>query len=179
MVVVLYQQAAPLWDPETTDDTLVDFPTAAQRKVLTKEVQKRKAWKTLAQHRLEPATSLGDFDPQALEQIAQLLREHELVEVRGLAYNNKKVTLDVAYLLEQALEEDLLQNTMVRVVSYKGHSAILYSPADHGNRIPLRTSVGQKSVWKMRPKAPRDHRGQIVQGWRETSMENNTMEDEE
>ena len=58
----------------------------------------------------------------------------------------------------------------VTVLETKGHTCLLYSPTlplDHENKfLTLRTSVGQKNSWTRREKAPRDHRGQIIEGWK-------------
>ena len=106
--------------------------------------------------------------------------ETEVLQVRGLSRNNKASVFTVAEILCWALEtlqEESIADSHdddddkdaipheVTLLSTKGHAAILYCPVlelDHPNKIVLRTSVGQKNVWKARVKAPRDNRGQII-----------------
>ena len=58
----------------------------------------------------------------------------------------------------------------VTVLETKGHTCLLYCPTlplDHKDKfLTLRTSVGQKNSWTRREKAPRDNRGQIIEGWK-------------
>jgi hypothetical protein len=155
---------------------LVEFPTFAQRKVLTKEAKKRKARNELTRFNMPP--DYGDDEPETMEnplfsketidQLAQLLKENELVEVRAVSIDAIKQVFDTLNLLCFELSSDM-QN-QVALVYYKGHSGVLYSPMDYDvdetnsnpSRIKLRTSVGQKNVWTKRVKAPRDARGRIV-----------------
>merc|ERR1712176_36768 len=59
----------------------------------------------------------------------------------------------------------------VALISTKGHTSLIYCPAlplDHQDKFLLRTSVGQKNIWKARPKPLRDNRGQIIREKPET-----------
>jgi len=162
------------WDPQTTDDSLVEFPTALQRKELTKEAKRRQAWKTMAQFSLVPEESFGgNVSSETMSTLAELLNQQELIEIRAFCVGNKKAVYDTALVLAYELEMEMQK--IVSVVSYKGQSAVFYSPrmigddlatASNNSNLPspieLRTSVGLKSTWEKRTKQQRDHRGQIV-----------------
>jgi hypothetical protein len=152
-----------VWDPSTTDDSLVEFPTAAQKKVLRLEASKRQARKEMSTFHLPEPETRGPFSKETIVALMQLLNEHELVEVKGVSKNKVKQVFTTLTRLSMELEIEMQKN--VCLVRPKGFSGVLYSPVDdesHPNRIKLRTSVGQKNVWTKRTKAPRDERGQIV-----------------
>jgi len=176
-----------LWDPHgnpghqsagndimNEDELLVEFPTPSQRSALKKEAAKRQARKKLSSFALPANDQLGSYSDETLESIWKLLQEHELVQIKGFASDSKerRLTYDLAMKLclqleweqERQINDDI--TLPVAMLSYKGHSAIIYSPTldnDHPKKIILRTSVGQKNTWKARIKAPRDNRGQIIQ----------------
>jgi hypothetical protein len=154
-----------VWDPSNTDDSLVEFPTAAQKKVLRLEATKRQARKEMSTFSLPEAETRGPFSKETIAGLMQLLNENELVEVRGVSKNKVKQVFTTLTRLSMELEIEMQKN--VCLVRPKGFSGVLYSPADdedesHPDRIKLHTSVGHKNVWTKRSKAPRDQRGQIV-----------------
>ena len=150
-----------VWDPNSTPDDLVDFPTDQQRKVLTKESKKRLARKELPSLSLPDSENLGPFSGETLETLVDLLQQNELIQVRGVARDQPKEVFGTIQSLVNFLE--LQSQNLVAMISYKGHSTILYSPNPNlTDSIELRTSVGQKNTWTRRIKAPRDHRGQII-----------------
>eukprot|EP00980_Cylindrotheca_fusiformis_P019502 scaffold6749_cov113-Cylindrotheca_fusiformis.AAC.2 len=164
-----------LWDPKNNDDQinseLVDFPTPSQKKELKKETNKRLARKKLPFFPMPEDECFGSFSDASLKEIWTMLQEHEIVQIRGIARDEKKLVFQLAtrLCLELEYEQERKINDSavlpVALISVKGHSAIIYSPTldlDHPNKFPLRTSVGQKNTWTERIKAPRDHRGQIV-----------------
>jgi hypothetical protein len=70
----------------------------------------------------------------------------------------------------------------VALLSTRGHTALIYCPTlpvDHPDKFVLRTSVGQKNVWRARVKAPRDHRGQIIKVPKDASNNNPNDGDDE
>jgi hypothetical protein len=136
---------------------------------LKKEASKRQARKELSALSLSNEESYGPFSESTMQDIWKLLNENELVQIRGIAREDKKHVFGLADRL--CLELEMMQSEddevllPVALLSTKGHVAIIYSPTlelDHPNRVPLRTSVGQKNTWTARIKAPRDHRGQII-----------------
>jgi hypothetical protein len=154
-----------IWDPSTTDDSLVEFPTAAQKKVLRLEASKRQARKEMSTFSLPESETGGPFSKETMASLMQLLNENELVEVRGVSKTKIKQVFTTLTRLSMELEMEMQKN--VCLVRPKGHSGVLYSPVDdekerQQDRIKLHTSVGQKNVWIKRSKAPRDNRGQIV-----------------
>ncbi|KAL3936990.1 MAG: hypothetical protein SGBAC_007805 [Bacillariaceae sp.] len=160
-------------DITAEEEPLVEFPTPSQRSTLKKEAAKRQARKELPTFSLPSDDQLGSFSDETLESIWELLEEHELLQIKGFAVESKerRLTHDLAMKLclqlewekERQINDDV--TLPVAMLSYKGHSAIIYSPTldnDHPKKFILRTSVGQKNTWKARTKAPRDNRGQIV-----------------
>jgi hypothetical protein len=163
-----------MWDPKNNNDQinseLVDFPTPAQKRELKKEASKRQARKKLLSFSLPQEESFGNFSDETLNELWNLLGDHEIIEVRGIAREEKKVVFQMATRLclelewEQERKIDDKAFLPVALLWKKGHSAVLYSPTldlDHPKQFPLRTSVGQKNTWTERIKAPRDSRGQI------------------
>jgi len=155
------------------DEPLVDFPTPSQRSTLRKEATKRQARKKLASFSLPADDQLGGFSDEALKSIWELLQQHELLQIKGFASATKdrkvvyplamQLCLQLEFEQERQINDDV--TLPVAMISYKGHSAIIYSPTlpnDHPKKFILRTSVGQKNIWKARNKAPRDNRGQII-----------------
>lgn len=165
-----------IWDPKNNEDQinseLVEFPTPAQKIELKKEANKRLARKKLPFFKMPEDESFGSFSDETLTEIWGMLQEHELILIRGIAIPEKKIVFQLAtrLCLELEWEQERKINDLavlpVALLSTKGHSAIVYSPTldlAHPNKFPLRTSVGQKNTWTERIKAPRDHRGQIVE----------------
>jgi hypothetical protein len=164
-----------MWDPKNNDEQinseLVDFPTPAQKMELKKEASKRQARKKIISFSLPQEESFGNFSDETLKELWNLLGEDEIIEVRGIAKDEKKVAFQVAtrLCLELEFEQERKINDKailpVALLWKKGHSAVLYSPTldlDHPKKFLLRTSVGQKNTWTERSKSPRDFRGQIV-----------------
>jgi len=152
-------------DDGDDDDDLALSPM--QVKFLRKEAGKRKARRKL--HRLSVPTdeSSGPFTEETLSAISGLLDVNELVEVRGISLTSKKkafqVSEDLAATLSHVMEKDVF------VIDRSGFKAIMYCQGedDLPGKIKLRTSVGQKNVWKAKPKPPRDNRGQIIPDWKD------------
>jgi hypothetical protein len=152
-----------IWDPSNTDDSLVEFPTAAQKKVLRLEASKRQARKEMISFHLPEPETRGPFSKETMLALMKLLNENELVDVKGVSKNNISQVFNTLILLSTELEIEMQKN--VCLVRPKGFSGVLYSPGEdesHPYRIQLRTSVGQKNVWTKRSKALRDNRGKIV-----------------
>lgn len=153
-----------LYDPKRTDEEFVDFPTPSQRTVLKKEASKRQARKSLVTFSLSLEESEGPFSTETLSEVWNLLAQNELVLVRGISKEHKKRIFDTAERLCAELET-IQDEFPVTLLSMKGHTALIFSPAlstDHPSHVPLRTSVGQKNTWRARPKPVRDNRGQII-----------------
>ncbi|CAJ1959636.1 unnamed protein product [Cylindrotheca closterium] len=176
-----------VWDPKNNeghqragndimsseDELVVEFPTPNQRTALKKEASKRQARKKLPSFVLPSNDQLGSYSDETLGSIWKLLNEHELVQIKGFARESEerrltydlamKLCLQLEYEQERQINDDI--TLPVAMLSYKGHSAIIYSPTldnDHPKKFVLRTSVGQKNTWKARIKKPRDERGQII-----------------
>jgi len=135
------------------------------------------------------------YDDQTLDEIWHELRMNEVIQLKGVCSESRKYVYSVATwicaMLEERQEEQTAESSNendeddddasvmasplpmalpVAVLDTKGHTCLLYSPTlplDHENKfLTLRTSVGQKNSWTRREKAPRDHRGQIIDGWK-------------
>lgn len=163
---------------EGKGEPLVDFPTPSQRTALKKEASKRQARKKLASFSLPEADQLGGYSDETLNVIWELLQQHELLRIKGLASVTKERRLVHSLAEELCIRLELEQERQINddvtlpvaMISFKGHSSIIYSPTlpmDHPKKFILRTSVGQKNIWKARIKAPRDNRGQIIREPRE------------
>jgi RNA-binding protein YhbY len=136
--------------------------TPIQIKTVRKELSRRRAFNKLVTVYLDEKDDSGN----QLQTIAAQLKEHELVQVRGITVNQRKNTKAVTERL--ALELGVEMNANVFCVEIKGHAATLYCPdatAGTNNNckptIQLRTT-GKANHWEKRAKAPRDNRGQIV-----------------
>eukprot|EP00339_Tiarina_fusa_P005838 CAMPEP_0117068798 /NCGR_PEP_ID=MMETSP0472-20121206/48226_1 /TAXON_ID=693140 ORGANISM="Tiarina fusus, Strain LIS" /NCGR_SAMPLE_ID=MMETSP0472 /ASSEMBLY_ACC=CAM_ASM_000603 /LENGTH=266 /DNA_ID=CAMNT_0004791023 /DNA_START=172 /DNA_END=968 /DNA_ORIENTATION=+ len=104
---------------------------------------------------------------QAAEQLCWELEDYRIEEQRNKNNNAQKNENENETAEKENDDSDDSQDVVtVSLLSTKGHAAILYCPTvldlDHPNKIVLRTSVGQKNVWKARVKAPRDNRGQVI-----------------
>lgn len=129
--------------------------TPNQRKLLRKEVAKRRARKTL------PQVWIEDGSQERVKGIAETFTsQNELVEVRGISRDNKKAVFAESERL--ALELGFVTKKSVDLVESKGHASVFYCPVEGNGSIVLRTSF-KEDAWEKRPKAPRDNRGQIVQ----------------
>jgi len=153
-----------LYDPRSTDDEFVDFPTAAQRVFLKAEASKRQAWKRIATFSIPPNETDGPFSTATLQDIWAKLSKNELLLVRGISKADKKYVYGTAETICAELET-LQSDLPVALISTKGHTAVIFCPSlplDDPLHVQLRTSVGQKNTWRARPKPPRDNRGQII-----------------
>lgn len=155
-----------VYDPRTMDVkyTGMDFPTPAQRKVLKKEAARRHVQKELPIFTVPLEETEGSFSAETLKSIHSALAQNELVEVRGISRNDKKLVFTIVQRLVEELET-MQDDYPVAMLGYSGFSTTLYSPTlpvDHPLHVTLRTSIAQRSVWIRRPKAPRDHRGRII-----------------
>jgi hypothetical protein len=181
-----------LWDPhdvETRSD-LVDFPTSAQQTELKKEAKRRMARKEMPLFIFKEDEMNGPWSPETFQEVWNLLTRHEMITLKGICRNDRKLVYQTAQLFCEQMEDlisasqvvgdigqvnnddcdyddDDSENTTlpVAVLSYKGHSALIYCPTlplDNPDKFHLRTSVGQKNVWTARPKPLRDDRGQII-----------------
>lgn len=153
-----------LYDPLSTDDEFVEFPTSSQRITLKKEAAKRLARKDMPTFSLLSEESNGSFSYETLQKVWSILSENELILVRGISKDEKKWVYSTAERLCAELET-IQADLPVTLLSTKGHTATIFCPTlpnDHPLHIPLRTSVGQKNTWRARTKPPRDYRGQII-----------------
>ena len=161
-----------LYDPKSTSDEFIDFPTPSQRTELKKEASKRLARKDLEDFVLPQDESFGPFSTDTITDLWKALLENELVQVRGVARDERKLVFGIAERLCAELE--LYQEELpVSLLSTKGHTALLYSPTlpeGHDQHVTLRTSVGQKNTWRARPKPLRDNRGQVIKKRSEMSQ---------
>ena len=155
---------AVLYDPQSTDDEFVDFPTSSQRVTLKKEASKRLARNEMATFSLSPDESDGVMSVTKLQELWSTLSDNEMILVRGISKDDKKLVYRTAQRICASLET-IQSDLAVTLLSTKGHTAILYCPSlplDHPLHIPLRTSVGQKNKWRARTKPARDNRGQVI-----------------
>ena len=161
-----------LWDPKNNLDQinngLIEFPTPSQKIELKKEASRRQARKKLPYLSISDDETRGNFSDGTLDQVWNMLQSDELVQIRGISKDDKKLTFTVATRLCLELEMRQIEDDVVlpvALLSTKGHSAIIYSPTldlDDPKKFQLRTSVGAKNTWTERVKAPRDNRGQII-----------------
>jgi RNA-binding protein YhbY len=136
--------------------------TPTQIKFLRKETQKRQARKELCRFYLpDEETSSGHyFSSTTVQSILNQLKDSELVEVRGFA-RDEESTKHVFDISERLLWE-LNQHRNVERVLTQGHTMVVYATNPNlPQSIQLRTSY-VPNAWEKRPKAPRDHRGQII-----------------
>ena len=133
--------------------------TPNQIKSLRKEMSKRRAAKKIPQIWLNDAETSGPFSDETLAGIISFLDKHELVEVRGISKDEKKMAFAVCQQL--AFELSVAADKPVDLVESKGHVGTFYCPGEMEDRIILRSSY-KDGAWTKRPKAPRDNRGQII-----------------
>lgn len=147
--------------PADTDDHYFEKPnlTPNQIKSLRKEISKRRAAKKIPNIWLDDDETSGPFSDETLAGIIDLFGKHELVEVRGISKDEKKMA--PATCQQLAFELSLAADKPVDLVEIKGHAGTFYSPGDMEDRIILRSSY-KEGAWTKRPKAPRDNRGQII-----------------
>ena len=104
-----------------------------------------------------------------------LFARHEIIEIRGISKDNKKLVHYIANAIANTLEDTM--NKPVVVVDIKGHAVRYYCPWDEndddenekdnkndervGKRIELRTKY-RPGQWMRKAKPVRDNRGQIV-----------------
>ena len=167
-----------LWDPRNADNDsgLVDFPTASQRAEIKKEAKSRKSRRQMPYFTFSDEESDGPWSDETVQAIWKQLTETEMMELKGICREDRRDVFQTAKLFCEELE-DLISPSSgsdddeegmslpVALISAKGHSALIYCPTlpiDHSDKLILRTSVGQKNVWKARPKKLRDNRGQII-----------------
>lgn len=193
-------QLGIVWDPLSAEvgSEWVDFPTASQKTELKKEAKRRTARKEMPLYFLEHDEMNGPWSPETFQDVWTLLVEHEMVTLKGICRDDRKAVYETAQMFCAALEEMISASQggddgddeedenesvflPVAVLSYQGHSALIYCPTlpnDHPNKFLLRTSVGQKNVWSPRPRPLRDDRGQITKS-RKEMMEMMEMEADE
>lgn len=141
--------ASTLVDPEE-----VESLTPPQVAVLRKEAMARKARNQLASVTFRGVSEEEEAQAQVLQQLAELLRSEEIVEVRGISLDAKRFVFETAEEIAEVLGE--LQTTFV--LNVKGHTALYYSP---NGSFPLRAS-SKRNNWEKRPRKERDNRGQII-----------------
>mmetsp|Transcript_7903 Transcript_7903/g.16974 ORF Transcript_7903/g.16974 Transcript_7903/m.16974 type:complete len:236 (-) Transcript_7903:214-921(-) len=175
-----------VWDPQNPDSgsEFVEFPTASQKAEIKKEAKKKKARKQMPYFSFSDEETNGPWSDETITAIFKQLAESEMMELRGICRESRRDVFQTAKWFcedlediicpssdsedeEEGLEdqEDGGMHLPVALVSTKGHTALIYCPTlpvDHPNKLILRTSVGQKNLWRSRPKAPRDIRGQII-----------------
>jgi len=174
-----------LWDPRNAenDSGYVDFPTPSQRSEIKKEAKRRRARRQMPYFSFSDEETDGQWSEKTIQAIWKQLTETEMMELKGVCRQDLRDVYQTSRLFCEVLEdlispdsEDDVENNRedheaqsmhlpVALISTKGHTALIYCPtlpADHPNKLVLRTSVGQKNVWKARPKALRDISGQII-----------------
>ena len=175
---------AALWDPRKQEkgSEFVEFPTPSQRAEIKKEAKKRRARRQLPYFSFPDAETDGPWSDETIQAIWKQLTETEMMELKGICRQEIRDVYQTAKWFCEELEELISpaisnedgneedegnQGTHlpVALISQKGHTALIYCPTlpvDHPDKFVLRTSVGQKNVWKARPKPPRDISGQII-----------------
>ena len=174
-------QLQVLWDPRDAEkgSEFVDFPTASQRAEIKKEAKKRRARRQMPYFSFSDDETNGPWSDETMMAVWKQLTENEMIELKGICRDSLRDVFQTAKLFCEELEELIApvgsdedgeedEDSIylpVALMSTKGHTALIYCPTlpvDHPDKLVLRTSVGQKNVWKERPKAPRDGRGQII-----------------
>mmetsp|Transcript_3907 Transcript_3907/g.9310 ORF Transcript_3907/g.9310 Transcript_3907/m.9310 type:complete len:222 (-) Transcript_3907:195-860(-) len=172
-------QLQVVWDPRNAenDSGLVAFPTDSQRAEIKKEAKKRKAGRQMPYFSFSDEEMNGPWSDETMMAIWKQLTESEMMELKGICRESLRDVFQTAGWFCEELEEliapaasdseDEEDETFlpVALISTKGHTALIYCPTlpvDHPEKLVLRTSVGQKNVWKARPKPLRDIRGQII-----------------
>lgn len=175
-----------LWDPRNAenDSGLVEFPTPSQRAEIKKEAKRRQARRAMPYFSLSDEESDGPWSDETVQAIWKQLTETEMMEIKGICREDKRDAFQTGKWFCEELEELIAPSGSdevkegdredqkeggihlpVALISTKGHTALIYCPTlplDHPDKFILRTSVGQKNVWKRRPKALRDTSGQII-----------------
>lgn len=170
-----------LWDPRDAEkgSEFVDFPTASQRAEIKKEAKKRRARRQMPYFSFSDEETNGPWSDETMMAVWKQLTENEMIELKGICRESLRDVFQTAKWFCEELEEliapvgsdeegEMDEDSIylpVALMSTKGHTALIYCPTlpvDHPDKFVLRTSVGQKNVWKARPKAPRDGRGQII-----------------
>eukprot|EP00555_Chaetoceros_dichaeta_P013589 CAMPEP_0198260646 /NCGR_PEP_ID=MMETSP1447-20131203/9557_1 /TAXON_ID=420782 /ORGANISM="Chaetoceros dichaeta, Strain CCMP1751" /LENGTH=157 /DNA_ID=CAMNT_0043948355 /DNA_START=291 /DNA_END=764 /DNA_ORIENTATION=- len=138
-------------DAEESDGYEMFALSPRQITALRKEAKKRK----LPTVTLPPDENQGPFGPDTLAAIAAILRQHEVMQVRGISRDNIKDVREIAEQLAFNLEGET--DRMVALIAKKGFAATLYCPMedDDPRRIKLFTSF-RPNQWKPRPRALRD-----------------------
>mmetsp|Transcript_19522 Transcript_19522/g.23275 ORF Transcript_19522/g.23275 Transcript_19522/m.23275 type:complete len:213 (+) Transcript_19522:124-762(+) len=138
-------------DSEESDGYEMFALSPRQITALRKEAKKRK----LPTVTLPPDETQGPFGPDTLAAIAAILRQHEVMQVRGISRDNIKDVREIAEQLAFNLEGET--DRMVALIAKKGFAATLYCPMedDDPRRIKLFTSF-RPNQWKPRPRALRD-----------------------
>lgn len=137
------------------DDMFVLTPK--QLATLRKEAKKRK----LPTFTLAPEESQGPFSEETLCAINQILREHELVQVRGISRDRKNNVREGSELLALSLERE--SERMVDPIEVKGFTGVLYCPFEDDNPKKIKLfSNFRPNQWKHRERAIRDISGHIM-----------------
>lgn len=142
------------------------FVSPEQISLLRKEALKRESRKKLPKLFL-PAEETLEATSETIEAISNLFDASELIEVRGVSRDAKKLVFDTAQGLASTVEDEM--EKPVVVVDIKGFAVKLYCPWDDeqggggnaGKRIQLRTSY-RPGQWARKAKPIRDNRGQII-----------------
>mmetsp|Transcript_31266 Transcript_31266/g.52124 ORF Transcript_31266/g.52124 Transcript_31266/m.52124 type:complete len:252 (+) Transcript_31266:258-1013(+) len=173
-----------LWDPRNPEcgSELVSFPTPSQRAEIKKEASRRKARKQLPFFSFPLEETNGAWSTDTYQAVWNLLVNHEIVQLKGICREERKHVWQTAKQFceqmedlisasddedDEEEEEEIGSSLPVALLSTSGHSALIYCPTlpvDHPDKLRLRTSVGQKNVWKARPKPLRDNAGKIIKG---------------
>lgn len=135
------------------DATALDYLTPQQVAALRKECRSRKAKSTLATVSFRSCTTEEEQEAM-LNELAQLLRKEELVEVRGISIDDRKFVYETATEIAEIIGN--VQTTFM--VDIKGHAVIYYCP---NGSFPLRTTTKQ-NAWTKRAKKERDISGKII-----------------
>ena len=149
-------------DDEEEYELVEFFVSPNQIDILRKEANKRKARKALPTFFMAAGDSTVEVSEETLQEISNLFEANEIIEIRGISKDKKKLVFDMSYALAETIE-DMMEKPVV-VVEVKGFAVKLYSPFDdeeQGKRIHLRSSY-KPGQWKRKPKAIRDNRGQII-----------------
>ena len=180
-------QLRVLWDPRNleNDSGYVDFPTPSQRAEIKKEAKKRRARRQMPYFSFSNDETDGPWSDETMQAIWKQLTETEMMELKGICRNDLRDVYQTARWFCEELEDLIAPSVSsdadeedaqkvdesrgiflpVALISTKGHTALIYCPTlpvDHPDKLVLRTSVGQKNVWKARPKPLRDISGQII-----------------
>ena len=178
-----------LWDPlnSENDSGYVEFPTPSQRSEIKKEAKRRRARRQMPRISFSDDETNGPWSDETIQAVWEKLTETEMIELKGICRQDIRDVYQTARWFCEEIEDLIAPSSSdeedddgdegrflpVALISTKGHTALIYCPTlplDHPNKFILRTSVGQKNVWKARPKPLRDISGQII---REPKPEDN------